>query len=82
MITSVNINSDEMELYLKKFRRRIKWRDGWILAQRTLFLPSLTAMILQSVGRFIPVERLGLWTLLPFAIWLLVVILYGTLKPL
>jgi hypothetical protein len=71
----------ELETYLRRFGRRLRLRDGWLLAQRTFWMAALGGVLIQVTGRIFPIERLGLWTWLPYMVWLLAVLLYALLKP-
>jgi len=68
--------------YLARFGRRLRVRDGWLTAQRTLWIACLGALVMQLTGRVWPIPSLSLWTLLPPAGWLLAVLLFSALRPL
>ena len=72
----------EMQGYLDRFRRRLRIRDGWLLAQRTVWLGLLAASLIAIFGRLVPVEGLLFWTLAPLAVWLAGVLAYSLLRPL
>ena len=72
---------NELEFHLRRFGRRLRLRDGWLLAQRTFWMAALAGVLIQIAGRVFPIEKLGLWTLLPFLVWLIFVIAYSLLKP-
>lgn len=67
--------------YLIHFRRRLRLRDGWLLAQRSLPIAVLLAFLIQGGGRFIPIPRLDVWSLAPLFLWLLAVAIYTILRP-
>jgi hypothetical protein len=71
----------ELESHLRRFGRRLRLRDGWLLAQRTFWVAALVGLSVQLTGRVFAIEKLGLWTLLPFLVWLLSVSAYSMLKP-
>ncbi len=73
---------DQLQFYLARLGRRLRLRDGWLLAQRSLWLAALGAALFQLAGRIWPVARLGLWTFAPLAAWLLVVPGLAILRPL
>jgi hypothetical protein len=52
--------------------RRLRLRDGWLAAQRTLGVACGGALLVQIAGRLWPIAELWRWTLLPFALWLLI----------
>jgi len=56
-------------------------RDGWLLAQQTFWMAALAGVLIQISGRVVPIENLGSWTLLPFLVWLTLVIAYPMFKP-
>lgn len=63
----------ELGSYLRRFGRRLRLRDGWLLAQCWLWPACLAAALIQLAGRIWPLERLRLWALVPLAAWLLIV---------
>jgi septal ring factor EnvC (AmiA/AmiB activator) len=67
--------------YLSRFRRRLRLRDGWRWLQRSAWIPALGALLIQLIGRLLPVERLDLWSLAPFVAWLLGVLAYAAFYP-
>jgi hypothetical protein len=75
------MNGSALSSYLTPIRRRIRLRDGWLLAQRTLWI-ALGGMIgFLVVGRLVPILGLKLWALLPIALWLCAVITYTIFVP-
>src|SRR5690606_1199115 len=70
-----------LDPYLIRFKRRLRLRDGWLLAQRTLWISLAAVAAVLLAGRIWPVERLTLWAFLPPVIWLLAVIAYSLLRP-
>jgi hypothetical protein len=74
----------DLARYLARFRRRLRLRDGWLLAQRTLWMACLAGALIQLAGRLWPVEHLWLWTLAPLVVWALMVMgasLFNPLSP-
>ncbi len=73
--------------YLSTFRRRLRLRDGWLLAQRTLWLALAATVVILLLGRFLPIGRLEVWeavpvwALAPPAIWLCAVLGFGLFRP-
>ena len=63
-------HQSELEHHLGRFRRQLRWRDGISLAQKTAWVPVLVALSLQLVGRFLPIQNLLNWVLVPFPLWL------------
>jgi hypothetical protein len=72
----------ELKPYLASFGRRLRLRDGWLLAQRSLWAACLAGVLIQLTGRVWPMERLWLWTLAPLALWLLAMMGISLLQPL
>ncbi len=79
--SEVDYKLDDLEFHLRKFSRRIRLRNGWLLTQRTLWIAALMAVFIQVVGRVYPIEKLGLWTMLPFLVWIIIVLIYSAFKP-
>jgi len=74
--------TDPLHSHLVRFARRLRLRDGWRLAQRTFWIAGVAALLAQTAGHFWPLVRLGLWTFLPFLVWLLAVICIALFRPL
>jgi hypothetical protein len=64
----------DLRAHVAHFGRRLRWRDGWLLAQRWLWPAVLGVVCIQLAGRIWPVERLELWALIPLAAWLVFVV--------
>jgi hypothetical protein len=71
---------DELQLFLRRFRRRLRLCDGWLLAQRALWIVALTVLSVVLAARLWPVENVWLWASLPSAIWLLAVVGYSAFR--
>ncbi|GAB4530677.1 MAG: hypothetical protein Kow0063_09020 [Anaerolineae bacterium] len=69
----MNESGSELRQHLDRFRHRLRLRDAWLLAQRTLWLACLAGVAMHLAGRVWPVERLWLWSLAPLLIWALLV---------
>lgn len=67
---------------LARAGRWLRLRDGWLLAQRALWIGCLGGLLMQLAGRLWPVERLWLWTAAPVAASLLAVAAYSLLRRL
>ncbi|MBN1140169.1 MAG: hypothetical protein JXM73_26600 [Anaerolineae bacterium] len=67
---------------LARLGRRLRLRDAWLLAQRTLWMGCLGMALVQAAGRIWPIAHLALWTLLPLPAWLLAVVGLSLLRPL
>jgi hypothetical protein len=72
---------DKLTVVLARLGRRLRLRDGWLLAQRSLWLAGLAAVLIQLAGRLWPVERLWLWSVMPLALWSLAVFGFSSLRP-
>jgi hypothetical protein len=73
---------NELEDYLKRFRRRLRLRDAWELGQQMFWIPALTAFLIQLLGRLLPIRNLLIWTFLPMVLWLIIVPIFFLLRPL
>jgi hypothetical protein len=73
---------DELTAHIRRFCRRLRWRDGWRMAQQTLWLPFLAAGLVNLVGRLLPIRELWLWMAVPSAVWLLGLLLFALFRPL
>jgi septal ring factor EnvC (AmiA/AmiB activator) len=71
----------DLKYYLVQFGRRMRIRNGWSLAQSLLWLACSISLLTQILGRFVPLEGLWMWTLAPYAIWLLGVVGFSILRP-
>ena len=71
----------ELVQHLGRFSRRLRWRDGILLVQRTAWMPFLAALLMHMVGRLLPIQNLILWMLIPFPTWLLGLLSYALLRP-
>ena len=74
--------TDDLGIYLERFRRRLRLRDGWQLAQRILWLPAMVFLLIQIAGRLWPIERLDVWSALPFIAWLIAMFFWSLFRPL
>jgi hypothetical protein len=75
-------DSGQLLADLRRLGRRLRLRDGSLLAQRSLWLAALAALLIQVAGRLWPVPWLWLWTLAPFALWAAAVVGISLLRPL
>jgi hypothetical protein len=73
---------DRLTILLRRFGRRLRLRDGWSLAQHSLWMAGLAAALMQLAGRVWPIANLWLWTVAPLALWLLAVIGIALVRPL
>lgn len=72
---------DDLSAYLVRFRRRLRLRDGWQVAQRSLWMAAFASLLIQLAGRLFPIAGLGLWSLAPFALWLVFIFGYAIFQP-
>jgi len=72
----------DLRAILARAGRWLRLRDGWLLAQRALWIGCLGGLLVQLAGRLWPVERLWLWTAAPVAASLLAVAAYSLLRRL
>ena len=71
---------DELRQILQKIRRRYRWIDTAWMGQRTLWLPAAAMLLVQLLGRVLPLENLRLWTWLPLGVWLVVLPAFSLLR--
>lgn len=67
--------------YLITLRRRLRLRDGWLLAQRTLWIALVGVVCILGIGRLIPIEHLTIWAIAPTALWLCANLVYSIFHP-
>ena len=67
---------------LRPMRSRLRLRDTLLAASRTLWIGLAGFALLQLAGRLVPIPRLLLWSIVPPALWLVVVLGYLLLRPL
>jgi hypothetical protein len=72
---------DDLHSYLEDFRRRIRWRDGCLLVQRSFWIALAVAIPIQVVGRFWPLAHLPVWVLVPILLWLVLIMGFIWLQP-
>ena len=73
-------SGDHLGPHLARLGRRLRWRDGSLLAQRWLWTAGLGALLVQLAGRVWPVENLWIWTLAPLVAWLAAVLAITLLR--
>jgi len=56
---------------LRPLAWRLRVRDTLALLQRTAYVPGAGFIVLQIVGRLLPIPHLLWWSLLPLALWLI-----------
>jgi archaellum component FlaC len=61
---------NELEAFLRRFRRRLRLRSAWELSQRLLWIPILVGLLIQIIGRIFPIPNLWVWTIFPLLLWL------------
>ena len=71
----------ELAPLLERLGRRLRLRDGWLVAQRTLWMACAAALVIQVAGRLWPIADLWRWTLVPPALWLPIVVGLVLLRP-
>jgi hypothetical protein len=71
----------DLRPHLARLGRRLRLREGWLLAQRSLWIPCFWALLVQLFGRLWPIAGLWLWTLIPLLLWLLLVAGIALLRP-
>ena len=82
--SGVNIGmsqKDDLRSYLADFRRRIRWRDGCLLVQRSFWIALVVAIPIQVAGRLWPLAHLSVWVLAPILLWLVMIMGFVLLQP-
>jgi chemotaxis protein histidine kinase CheA len=72
---------NELEYHLRRFGRRLRLREMWVLFQTTFWIPALCAVVIQIAGRVFPIPNLWIWTLSALAIWALMAVMVPIIKP-
>lgn len=67
--------------YLINLRHRLRLRDGWLLAQRTLWILLSVMSGILWIGRLVPIQGLDRWVLILIIFWLCALLLYSLLRP-
>jgi hypothetical protein len=67
--------------YLITLRRRLRLRDGWLLAQSTLWIPLVAGIGILLTGRLLPIEDIAFWVFAPITLWLCANLLYSGFRP-
>jgi hypothetical protein len=70
----------ELNQHLGRFGRHLRWRDGILLAQKTVWIPILVGLSIHLVGRLLPIQNLIYWMLIPLPAWLLGLLSYTLLR--
>jgi uncharacterized coiled-coil DUF342 family protein len=72
-----NVKDHPLLPYLRRFRARLRLRDGLLFAQRSLWIAGLVSVLILLAGRIWPVANLRWWALIPLAAWLLASVGYA-----
>lgn len=72
----------ELQGHLHRFGTRLRLRDGWLLAQRTLWWAALASLLVLAAGRVFPVENWKILAAVPAGLWLLAVLGISIFRPL
>ncbi|HKJ27586.1 MAG TPA: hypothetical protein VJ965_08110 [Anaerolineales bacterium] len=75
-------NLHKITTLLKKYKRRIRFYDGWLLIQNTLWIPLAIILLLQIIGRIWPISNIMLLSVITASIWLGGIIIFSLIKPL
>ena len=73
--------NNDLPSYLADFRRRIRWRDGWLLVQRSFWIAMVVAIPIQVAGRLWPLAHLSVWVLAAILLWLVMIMGFVLLQP-
>lgn len=71
-----------LQHHLRIFNRYMRLRDGWNLAQRSLWIACLLALSIQITGHFLPIQGLLWWSVALISCWILFVAGYSAFRPL
>ncbi|MDY7040737.1 MAG: hypothetical protein SVX38_07730, partial [Chloroflexota bacterium] len=76
-------SAEEQELrgHLVRLGRRLRLRDGLLTASRTVWWVVLAVALVQLLARLTPLEEAWLWSLVPPALWVVVVLGHALLRP-
>ena len=75
------MSSSQLATILIRLRRRLRLQDGWLLAQRTVWISLAGSLSVMIAGRLWPIEQLWLWTRIPILLWLCAVLVYSIFRP-
>src|SRR5690606_6280688 len=78
---SSGLQGNDLHTYLIRLGRRLQLRDGWLLAQRSLWIAILVGLLILGLGRVRPVEQIELWALIPLGLWLVAIFGIVLLRP-
>jgi len=76
-----SLEMNDLDPILRTFRRRLRLVDGWLIAQRTLWIPAVAMLAIQVAGRLYPIDGFSNWSWTPFLVWIVAVLLYALFKP-
>ncbi len=72
---------NDLDQILGAYRYRLRILDSWLTAQRGLWIPTTAMLLIQIVGRLIPIPGISIWSGLPILVWFAAVIIYTVFKP-
>ena len=59
----------DLQRRLRPIQRRLRLRDTLQLAQRTAWFPGTGFVLMQAIGRIVPIANLLIWSLAPLVVW-------------
>ncbi len=68
------MKNPSITFFLATFRRRLRLRDGWLLAQRTSWMALIVLIGILGIGRLVPIHGLTFWVIAPIILWLCAVL--------
>jgi len=74
------MNFTPLTHYLIALRRRLRLRDGWLLAQSTLWIAMVAVVCILLMGRLFPISGIVYWAVSPLILWLCANLVYSTLR--
>ena len=75
------LSTTSLTPYLARLGRRLRLRDGWRLAQGSLWGACVVMVLIQVAGRLWPISRLWLWTLAPLVLWGVGIVTVSLFRP-
>lgn len=75
-----NMESENLQVFLNRFSRRLRLRDALSLVQRTLWAPVMAILSLQVAGRFWLLENVYIWSLIFLLTYMLGIILFTIIR--
>ena len=75
------MKSSALATYLRALRLRLRLRDGWLLAQQTLWVALVGVISILGIGRLIPIGNLFYWAFSCLILWLCANFVFSLFRP-